>query len=79
MSKKGLIRATRNNRVYAVPTNYVKDSKGNVIKTLYTICTTMQTEEPQQIAHKRPRIMRKAKKAFSKRQKDFFDEVEIAA
>lgn len=78
MSKKGLIRATRNNRVYAVPTNYVKDSKGNVIKTLYTICTTMQTEEPQQETHKRPRIMRKAIKAYSKRQKGFM-EVEIAA
>ena len=78
MSKKGLIRATRNNRVYAVPTNYVKDSKGNVIKTLYTICTTMQTEEPQQETHKRPRIMRKPIKAYSKRQKGFM-EVEIAA
>lgn len=79
MSKKGLIRATKNNRVYAIPNWYVKDSKCNVIKTLYKICTTMQTEEPQLEMHKRPRIMRKPIKAYSKRQKDFFDEVEIAA
>lgn len=37
MSKKGLIRATKNNRVYAVPNRQEKDPQGNVKKTFYMI------------------------------------------
>ena len=37
MSKKGFIKATKNNRVIALPSKQVKDKDGNIVKTLYNI------------------------------------------
>lgn len=37
MSKKGLIKATKHNRVIALPSKTIKDKNGNVVKTLYNI------------------------------------------
>jgi hypothetical protein len=37
MSKKRLIRATKHNRVIAIPGTKIKNSKGEVVKQLYNI------------------------------------------
>lgn len=37
MSKKSFERATRHNRVQAVPSRVIRDSKGAIVKTFYDI------------------------------------------
>jgi len=37
MSKKDLIRATKHNRVIAIPGRQIKNSKGEVVKQLYNV------------------------------------------
>ncbi len=37
MSKKSFKTATRLNRVIAIPCRYIKNAKGEVVKTLYNI------------------------------------------